>query len=214
MCPTLDRLLAKKWDINFMYIQTEETPNPNSLKFLPGKEVLKDKYGKSLFFESKDDAKNSPLAQKLFDNVGVKAVFLGPDFITVTKDDNEDWFVLKPGILGSIMEHYVNKHPVMIGDDESTDTQSSAAQPSDESVDDDPIIRQIKAILDTRVRPMVAMDGGDITFDSFKDGIVYLELKGACSGCPSSSATLKSGVENLLKYYVPEVLEVRPVNEG
>lgn len=181
-----------------MFIQTEDTPNPNSLKFLPGHDVLGDI--DPMFFQTGDQCSSSPFAKRILNITGVTAVMLGRDFITVTKKDEVEWYVLKPSILGMIMELFVNNLPVIIESNISSQTS-----------DDDPIQLQIKEILDTRVRPAVAQDGGDIVFDSFKDGIVYLKMHGACSGCPSSSATLKSGIENMLRYYVPEVLEVRQI---
>jgi Fe-S cluster biogenesis protein NfuA len=187
-----------------MFIQTESTPNPATLKFLPGRDVLP---GGTLEMRSAADAANSPLAQKLFAVEGVSGVFYGSDFITVTKADGE-WQHLKPAILGAIMEHYLTGEPLLAeggaaaettGDDEFFDDADA------ETVD------TIKELLETRVRPAVAMDGGDITFKGFREGVVYLNMKGSCSGCPSSTATLKQGIENLLRHFVPEVEEVRPV---
>jgi len=186
-----------------MFIQTEQTPNPQTLKFLPGKVVMEDG---TAFFQNIEDASNSPFAKRLFDVEGVEGVFFGSDFITITKDQSLDWQVLKPLILGSIMDHYNSG-------DETIITNNKIQQNSlkvDET--DTDIVKQIKELLDTRVRPAVAMDGGDIIYDSFKDGVVYLEMQGACSGCPSSTATLKMGIENMLKHYVPEVREVKPIS--
>lgn len=152
-------------------------------------------------FKSREEALKSPLALKLFEIAGVRGIFFGSDFITVSKDDAISWSVLKPSILGAIMDHFLTHQPLFYGDDP---LRSSTEE-------DDPIVAQIKEILDTRVRPAVAMDGGDIVFDHFADGIVYVRMQGACSGCPSSSATLKSGIENMLRHYVPEVLEVRAI---
>jgi Fe-S cluster biogenesis protein NfuA len=185
-----------------MFIQTEPTPNPATLKFLPGKEVLADG---TLDMRSAEDAAHSPLAQRLFDVRGVSGVFLGSDFITITKLESEDWPQLKPAILGAIMEHYQSGDAVLHGE--------ASAQDADEFFDpaDAEIVATIKDLLETRVRPAVANDGGDITFRGFKEGTVYLAMKGACSGCPSSTATLRHGIQNLLRHFVPEVEEVRPV---
>ena len=186
-----------------MFIQTEQTPNPQTLKFLPGKVVMDDG---TAFFQNIEESSNSPFAKRLFDVDGVQGVFFGSDFITITKSQSIDWQVMKPLILGSIMDHY-NSGEETISKDKKNDNNSLK---SDES--DDDVVKQIKELLDTRVRPAVAMDGGDIVYDSFKDGIVYLHMQGACSGCPSSTATLKMGIENMLKHYVPEVQEVRPID--
>lgn len=180
-----------------MFIETEITPNPATLKFLPGQDVLG---SKTANFTSADDAEASPLAMRLFQLPQVSGVFLGGNFITVTKTDGE-WDALKAEILGLIMDHFVSGQPVMTGlaPNEQTDSE------------DDEIIAQIKELLDTRVRPAVAQDGGDIVFHRFEDGIVYLHMQGACSGCPSSSVTLKHGIESLLKHFVPEVTAVQAV---
>ena len=185
-----------------MFIQTEATPNPATLKFIPGEPVVE---GAPRDFRSADDADASPLAARLFTVNGVTGVFLGADFITITKDDGE-WQHLKPAILGVIMEHYLSGAPVLSDD-------GSAELPSEEFFDegDEEIVSTIKELLDTRVRPAVAQDGGDITFHGFKEGVVFLHMKGACAGCPSSTATLKHGIENLLRHFIPEVAEVRPV---
>jgi Fe-S cluster biogenesis protein NfuA len=183
-----------------MFIQTEETPNPATLKFLPGREVVA---SGSVDFASREGAGRSPLADRLFKVEGVERVFLGQDFITVTKAGPKDWAVMKPALLGVIMEHFVSGQPVLLADG------AEAAAGADE--EDDEIIAQIKDLLETRVRPAVAQDGGDIIFHSFEDGVVYLHMQGSCSGCPSSTATLKMGIENMLRHYVPEVVEVRPV---
>jgi len=186
-----------------MFIQTEQTPNPQTLKFLPGKVVME---SGTAFFQNIDEGLNSPFAKRLFQIDGVDGVFFGSDFITITKDTSQDWQVLKPLILGSIMDHY-NSGDQTILKETSNDNKSLETNEGDTD-----IVKQIKELLDTRVRPAVAMDGGDIIYDSFKDGIVYLHMQGACSGCPSSTATLKMGIENMLKHYVPEVQEVRPVD--
>lgn len=182
-----------------MFIQTEATPNPATLKFLPGMTVLES--GTADIRNPEDASERSPLAESLFAVEGVTAVFLGSDFISVSKADLAEWAVLKPAVLGAIMEHFTRDLPVMAPD---------AATHEDISADGDPIVAQIQELLDTRVRPAVASDGGDIVFRGFEDGIVYLSMQGACAGCPSSSATLKMGIENMLRHFIPEVLEVRP----
>lgn len=186
-----------------MFIQTEQTPNPASLKFLPGCEVLG---GGVVDIPSADKADISPLAQTLFKVDGVAGVLLGSDFVTVTKAEAANWSLIKPLVLGVLMEHFSKGLPVM--------TNEGAAQAQQSSFDesDSDVVRQIKEILDTRIRPAVAADGGDVVFSSFEDGVVYLEMRGACAGCPSSTMTLKAGIENLLKHFIPEVAEVRPAN--
>ncbi len=186
-----------------MFIQTEQTPNPQTLKFLPGKVVMEDG---TAFFQNVEEASMSPFAKRLFEIEGVEGVFFGSDFITITKSQSIDWQIMKPLILSSIMNHYNSNEETII---KETKKENNSLQ-NDE--DDNDIVKQIKELLDTRVRPAVAMDGGDIIYDSFKDGVVYLHMQGACSGCPSSTATLKMGIENMLKHYVPEVQEVRPVD--
>jgi Fe-S cluster biogenesis protein NfuA len=185
-----------------MFIQTEPTPNPATLKFLPGREVAGARLTE---FKSAAKAQASPLASALFEVGGVSQVFLGGDFVSVTKSDGE-WQHLKPSILGVIMEHFVSGAPVF-GD--------TASEPTDEAeffeAGDAETVDQIKDLIETRVRPAVAGDGGDIRFRGFKDGIVYLAMKGACSGCPSSTATLKHGIQNLLKHFVPEVHSVEQI---
>ena len=183
-----------------MFIQTESTPNPATLKFLPGQTVLE--MG-TADFPSSETAGKSPLAARVFAVAGVTGVFFGTDFVTVTKAEAVDWGHIKPAILGAIMEHYQSGAPVIEG-------EQAAAHQAHDGPDSD-IVRQIKELLDTRVRPAVAQDGGDITFHGFDRGIVYLHMKGACAGCPSSTLTLKMGIENLLRHYIPEVTEVRPV---
>ena len=182
-----------------MFIQTEETPNPSTLKFLPGREVLPNG---SMDFRSEQDAKNSPLAEALFNVDGVVGVFLSDDFITITKRNDKDWHLMKPGLLGVIMEHFTANRPVIISDDENSKSGSSVKD------EDDDVVLQIKELLYTRVRPAVAQDGGDIVFEDFTDGTVTVQMRGACAGCPSSSATLKMGIENMLRHYIPEVKEV------
>ncbi|MCA1776239.1 MAG: NifU family protein [Paracoccaceae bacterium] len=185
-----------------MFIQTESTPNPATLKFLPGQNVLD---AGTADFPSADAAGQSPLAQRLFAVNGVTGVFFGLDFVTVTKTDDVEWDHVKPALLGAIMEHYQSGQPVMSGD-----TQPSSGH-AEHTGEDGEIVNQIKELLDTRVRPAVAQDGGDITFHGFERGVVYLHMQGACAGCPSSTLTLKMGIENLLRHYIPEVTEVRPV---
>ncbi len=184
-----------------MFIETEGTPNPATLKFLPGQEVM----GFSTAdFASSASAGRSPLASALFGLPGVARVFLGGDFITVTKTDEIAWQSLKPQVLGAIMEHFVAGRPVMEGGvDEDLEEDTDPA--------DQEVVDQIKELLDTRVRPAVAGDGGDIVFRGYREGIVRLHMQGACSGCPSSRATLKHGIENMLKHYVPEVVAVEQV---
>ncbi len=181
-----------------MFIQTEDTPNPETLKFIPGNIILKTG---TADFSSKDASSQSPLALRLFEIDGVSRVFLATDFISVTKDPLLDWNNLKPSILTGIMEHFSSGLPAI---NESLD-QNTETYNAEESE----TIKQIKDLLETRVRPAVAMDGGDITFCSFESGIVTLQMKGACAGCPSSTATLKMGIENMLRHYIPEVTEVR-----
>ena len=184
-----------------MFIQTESTPNPATMKFLPGQTVMP---AGTADFPSAQMARPSPLARRIFENDGVIGVFFGPDFVTVTKADDVDWAYIKPGILGAIMDHFQSGDPVIEGE------AGTVAHASQDGPDAE-IINQIKELLDTRVRPAVAQDGGDITFHGFDHGIVYLYMQGACSGCPSSTMTLKMGIENLLRHYIPEVIEVRPV---
>ncbi|WP_297770900.1 NifU family protein [uncultured Roseovarius sp.] len=185
-----------------MFIQTESTPNPATLKFLPGQTVLD---AGTADFPTPEGADTSPLAERIFKVPGVAGVFFGNDFVTVTKDEATDWDHIKPAILGAIMEHYQSGQPVMLGDG------GVASGHADHSGEDSEIVGQIKELLDTRVRPAVAQDGGDITFHGFERGVVYLHMQGACAGCPSSTITLKMGIENLLRHYIPEVTEVRPV---
>ena len=185
-----------------MFIQTETTPNPATLKFLPGRTVLATG---TLDMRDKSEAVRSPLAERLFDVEGVGGVFLGSDFITVTKSDGE-WPQLKPAILGVIMEHFMSGAPVVADDAD----QGSEAAEFFEAGDAD-TVATIKELLDTRVRPAVAQDGGDITFRGFENGTVFLHMKGACAGCPSSTATLKHGIQNLLRHFVPEVQQVEQV---
>ncbi len=185
-----------------MFIQTEATPNPATLKFLPGRAVLE---GEPLELRDRDEAAKSPLAERLFDIGGVSGVFFGSDFIAVTKDTGE-WQQLKPMILGAIMEHFMSGVPLLTDANAAQDADDEFFDPADTET-----VTTIKELIETRVRPAVANDGGDITFRGFKDGIVYLHMKGACSGCPSSTATLRHGIENLLRHFVPDVTEVRPM---
>ena len=184
-----------------MFIQTESTPNPATLKFLPGQTVME---SGTADFPSAAASEKSPLASRVFKVAGVTGVFFGNDFITVTKTDESEWDHIKPAILGAIMEHFQSGAPILSG----ADTSGGHAEHSGENSE---IVVQIKELLDTRVRPAVAQDGGDITFHGFERGVVYLTMQGACAGCPSSTLTLKMGIENLLRHYIPEVTEVRPV---
>jgi Fe-S cluster biogenesis protein NfuA len=184
-----------------MFIQTEATPNPATLKFLPGRPVLDNG---TLDMPTREAAAQSPLAEKLFDLPNVGGVFYGADFISVTKTAG-DWQQIKPAVLGAIMEHYMSGAPLL-----AAEAQAAA---SDEFFDaaDEETVTLIKDLIETRVRPAVAGDGGDITFKGYKEGVVYLQMQGACSGCPSSTATLQHGIQNLLRHFVPEVQEVRPI---
>jgi Fe-S cluster biogenesis protein NfuA len=183
-----------------MFIQTEPTPNPATLKFILGVAVMDTG---TVDFATREAAARSPLASRLYDVNGVDGVFFGGDFITVTKTDDIDWTPLKPAIMGAIMGHFTSGQPLLNEDASMSDHA--------ESDDDDELVTQIKELLDTRVRPAVAQDGGDILFHGFERGVVYLQLQGSCSGCPSSTATLKGGIENMLRHYIPEVIEVRAV---
>lgn len=187
-----------------MFIQTETTPNPATLKFLPGKDVMGEKG--TAFYTDVEAAKPSPLAVELFGIEDVSAIFLGRDFITVTKQEQGDWNIMRPLLLTTIMDYYTAGKPVMAEQKKPAPRTDAPAHDND-----NPIIAQIVELIDTRVRPAVAMDGGDIVFHSFDDGIVKLEMHGACSGCPSSTATLKQGIENMLKHYIPEVESVEAV---
>ena len=187
-----------------MFIETEGTPNPATLKFLPGRDVM----GPSTAdFASAATATRSPLALALFDLPGVARVFLGYDFVSVTKTDAVDWDTLKPQVLGAVMDHFVTGRPVI----DTAIAHDALLDEEDVDPADAEVVEQIKELIDTRVRPAVAGDGGDIVFRGFRDGIVRLHMQGSCSGCPSSSATLKHGIENMLRHYVPEVLGVEQV---
>src|SRR3954464_5804369 len=189
-----------------MFIQTEATPNPATLKFIPGRAVLDTG---TMEFSSREAAARSPLAERRCGVSGVSGVFYGYDFVTVTKADG-DWQHLKPAILGAIMEHYMSGAPLLAdgsaGNDEALDEEDEFFSEADADT-----VATIKDLIETRVRPAVANDGGDITFRGFKDGVVYLNMKGSCAGCPSSTATLQHGIQNLLKHFVPDVVEVRPM---
>ncbi|WP_173934680.1 NifU family protein [Chelativorans sp. Marseille-P2723] len=187
-----------------MFIQTEATPNPATLKFLPGRVVLEQ--GTADFRDYETAQAASPLAARLFEVPGVTGVFFGFDFITVTKEDAE-WQHLKPAILGTIMEHFMSGQPVMA----SNESRHEADHDEFYSEEDEEIVATIKELLETRVRPAVAQDGGDITFRGYEKGTVFLHMKGACAGCPSSTATLKHGIQNLLHHFVPEVEHVEQI---
>jgi len=182
-----------------MFIQTEPTPNPATLKFLPGRAVMEQGTAN---FPDAAAAERSPLAGRLFTVPGVTGVFLGTDFVTVSKDESAEWYQLKPAVLGVIMEHFTAGRPVLLD-------SAPAAEPANEAETE--VVSQIKELLETRVRPAVAQDGGDIIFDRYEEGVVYLHMQGSCSGCPSSTATLKAGIENMLRHYIPEVTEVRAI---
>ncbi len=184
-----------------MFIQTENTPNPATVKFLPGVQVMETGVAE---FKDEAEAQASPLAQRLFEIRGVQSVFFGHDFVSITKEEGADWPLLKAPVLSAVMQHFT------MGEPRFYDTARGAG-PNDDLLDE--LSKQIKELIDTRVRPAVAQDGGDIVFERFDKGIVYLTMRGACSGCPSSTVTLKNGVETMLRHYVPEVLEVRQAME-
>ena len=185
-----------------MFIQTESTPNPATLKFLPGCTVIEQ--GVADFQSQQEALGKSPLAEALFALQGVRSVFLGRDFVSVSRDDTVDWPILKPPILGVLMEHFLSGRPVLAGSVSVAEPEEMEIAP--ENVE---LVGKIRALLDERVRPAVAMDGGDIVFHGYERGVVYLTLRGACAGCPSSTATLKMGIENMLRHYFPEIVEVR-----
>ncbi|MGH6786129.1 MAG: NifU family protein [Novosphingobium sp.] len=189
-----------------MFIETETTPNPATLKFLPGEAVMA---AGTREFVSPEEAAASPLAEALFDLGEVTGVFFGRDFVSVTAGPGADWSALKPQVVAILLDHFVTAAPLFVGPDAS----GIAVPPDDGDFDDDPadadVVAQIRELIETRVRPAVANDGGDIVYRGFREGVVYLTMHGACSGCPSSTATLKHGIESLLKHYVPEVSEVR-----
>jgi len=195
------RLRAKAiQEVIAVFIQTEETPNPATLKFLPGREVAG---ATTADFPDPAEAGRSPLAERLFTIDGIAGVFLGADFITVTKAPDKEWYLLKPAVLGVIMEHFTAGRPVLL--------EGAAESANQATEEDSEVVSQIKELLDTRVRPAVAQDGGDIIFHAFEEGVVFLTMQGACAGCPASTATLKMGIENMLRHYIPEVQEVRAV---
>ncbi len=184
-----------------MFIETEQTPNPESLKFIPGCQVMV--VGTAEFYNKEEaEAAESPLALRLFGIEGVKSMFFGPDFITVTKTETADWETLQLTLMGSFMEHFSSGEDVIVG-------EVGNIEASTINEDDSDVVKQIKELLETRIKPVVAQDGGDIVFSRFEDGIVYLHMRGACSGCPSAGITLKNGVEKLLKQFIPEVKEVK-----
>jgi Fe-S cluster biogenesis protein NfuA len=183
-----------------VFIQTEDTPNPLTVKFVPGRMVLESGTAEYVI----DDIGSAPLlVQKILTTPGITSVFLGSDFISVSKSVEGDWTLLRPSILGAIMAFYANHNRIEVG--------SSSARTTANAEDESEVVREIKELLETRIRPAVAQDGGDISFESFENGIVYVRLQGACAGCPSSTLTLKSGIENMLRHYIPEVEEVRAV---
>jgi len=189
-----------------MFIETETTPNPDVLKFLPDRQVMEDG---TLEVTSLEEAeKYSPLAMRLMTVTGVKQVFLAKDYVSVTKEDDWDWNVLKPLVMTGVMQHLTTNGPI-VSDDYKRLKEKAAGPQKERSSEENEIIDQIKALLDERVRPAVAQDGGDIEFEDFDNGVLYLRMRGACAGCPSSSMTLKAGIENMMKHYVPEVMEVR-----
>jgi Fe-S cluster biogenesis protein NfuA len=188
-----------------MYIQTEKTPNPNTMKFIPGQVILE---SGSASFKSKQDAHgSSELASVLFEIPDVEQIFFGYDFITVTKKEETDWNMVKASVLTTLMEHFISNRPIMNAAEKKNLNKADTS-----AEEDSEIVKQIKELIDVRVRPAVAEDGGDIIYQGFTDGIVYLELHGSCSGCPSSTVTLKNGIENMLKHYIPEVIAVEAVN--
>jgi NFU1 iron-sulfur cluster scaffold homolog, mitochondrial len=183
-----------------MFIQTQDTPNPQTLKFIPGVQVLS---SGTRSYGLEDNRNDAPIVDSIFKIKGIKSVFLAKDFISVTKDEEQDWEYLKPLVLAGIMDHFVSGMPAVL--------ESSEKRESSNAISDDELTKQIVELIETRVRPAVAQDGGDIVFRDFKEGVVYLEMQGACSGCPSSTITLKNGIENMLKHYIPEVTSVESV---
>ena len=186
-----------------MFIQTEDTPNPATMKFLPSRAVA----ASPVDFTNVDEAAASPLAQALFAIEGVEGVFLGADFISVTRSADVEWPVLRPAILAAIMDHFLAERPVML----DAAPVSSGEPPVAASAEDADVVRRINELLDLRIRPAVAQDGGDVAFERYEDGVVYVRLKGACAGCPSATATLKFGIEQMLRHFIPEVQEVKRV---
>ena len=190
-----------------MFIQTEETPNPATLKFLPGKVILDEG---TLDFKDKSEAGNSNLAKELFGNENVTGVFIGRDFLTVSKSAEVEWEELKPSVLSIMMDFFSSGAEIVV---DQVNSNNSSAEKINYNKKDREIVDKIIKLLDERIKPAVAQDGGDINFVKYTDGIVFLELRGACSGCPSSTITLKSGIENMLKYYIPEVVSVEAINQ-
>lgn len=184
-----------------MFIQTEQTPNPSTIKFIPGETVLSS--GTADFKSAESAAGKSPLAERLFKIDGIAGVFFGSDFVSITKNDVREWLVLKPLILGALFEHFSMKQPIL----------TDAPVVREISEEDSEIVQQIKELLETQIRPSVARDGGDITFEDYDKGIVFLRMQGACAGCPSSTITLKNGIESMLRHYIPDVLEVRAIDD-
>lgn len=192
-----------------MFIQTEETPNPSAIKFIPdGHQILNS--GTMEFKNQKQAATISPLALQLFEIPGIKTIFFGKDFVTITKNDSENWMTLKPEIQATLMDFFISEKPILFVDS-NNDLENHGKSTDHLSQEDSDIIKQIKELIEIKVRPAVAMDGGDIIFHSFEDGVVKLLLKGSCSGCPSSTITLKNGIENMLKHYIPEIESVEQV---
>jgi len=189
-----------------MFIQTESTPNPLTIKFLPGRVVME---SGTIFFQNKSESINSPLAEKIFLIDGIVGVFFGSDFISITKKETHEWQVLKPLVIDAITNHYDSGLELINKDSKNINSSESESLSNEKDTE---VVKQIKELIETKVRPAVAMDGGDIIYQKFEEGIVYLDMQGACSGCPSSTATLKVGIENMLKHYVPEVKEVKPIN--
>ena len=194
-----------------MFIRTQNTPNPATLKFIPDDRIVVEN-GSYEFKNQKQASSVSPLAMQLFEVKGVQAVFLGHDFITITKDDNVDWQEIKTEIQSMIMDFFVSDKPVLFAKQDPKSLQENSTVKNNQE-GDSAIVAQIKELIEIKVRPAVAMDGGDIIFHSFENGVVYLVLKGSCSGCPSSTVTLKNGIENMLKHYIPEVEAVEQVDE-
>ena len=192
--------------LSVMFIETETTPNPSTLKFLPGELVMP---SGTRDFRDDEDAAASPLAAALFDLGDVSGVFYGRDFVSVTAGPGVDWSALKPQVVAILLDHFVSQAPLFSGPDASGIVIPTGDAEYDADPADADVVAQIKELIETRVRPAVAGDGGDIVYRGFREGVVYLTMQGACAGCPSSSATLKNGIESLLKHYVPEVHEVR-----
>ena len=186
-----------------MFVQVEPTPNPATLKFLPGKTVMSQG---TQFYQDETSAGNSMLAQKLFQINGVESVFYGQDFITISKNEKSNWTLLKPAIMGAIIEQFTTNNPLI---EEPQFKKTYVEDKHSIKSSDSDVVKKIKELLDTKIRPAVAMDGGDIIFNEYLDGWIWLEMQGACQGCPSSTATLKSGIENMMKHYIPEVRGVR-----